>query len=355
MTPQRDNPYPDRLAPLEELVNVLEVEDAARRKLDRAVYGRIAAGLGSETTLRRNREFFDRMTFRRRVLVDVRKMDLSVDLFGQKLYTPILVGPMARHQRVHAEGELATAQGAGAAKTILIVSRDSSVPFDRIASRAAASVWYQCYPENDPARLRDAVHGAVAAGAKAVCLTVGAPYEPFREADHHNRSAQDPARWPPHLRQRSNPQLSWDLLPRLREWAGVPVLLKGILSPEEARAAVDRGVSGIVVSNHGARVLDGAPATIEILPQIAEAVGGRAPILIDGGFRRGTDILKALALGAKAVLIGRPILWGLAAYGADGVRVVLEMLQSELALAMGLCGKPNLAALDRALVKIHRW
>jgi len=149
--------------------------------------------------------------------------------------------------------------------------------------------------------------------------------------------------------------MGWEALERLRESATVPVLLKGVLTPEEAAAAVAHGAQGLVVSNHGGRLVDGLAPTIAALPGIVDAVASRVPVLVDGGFRRGTDILKALALGARAILVGRPALYGLAAYGPDGVKAVLEMLHSELALAMGLCGKPNLAAVDRALVKLHRW
>ena len=291
------------LPPLDELVNVLEVEEAARSVLSGAVYDRIHQG-------QRGREAFDRITFRPRMLVDVSRLDLSLDLFGQKLYTPILVAPMARHRRAHADAEAATAQGAGAAKTILVVSREPSVPFDPIAARATAPLWSQ-----SPAD--------VARGAKALVINAG-------------------------------PDFDWDTLRRLRQSVKVPVLLKGVLSPDQAVNAVEGGAQGLIVSNHGGKVVPSLPATLDVLPRIADAVRGRVPLLVDGGFRRGTDILKALALGAKAVLVGRPVLYGLAAYGPDGVRAVLEMLQYELALAMGLCGKPNLAAVDRSVVKLHR-
>jgi 4-hydroxymandelate oxidase len=298
------------LPPLDELVNPLEVEDVARGALSRAVYDRVAQGAGAGLTLRRNREAFDRIIFRPRVLIDVSRMDLSTELFGQKLYAPILVAPMARQGRVHADAELATAQGAGAAQTILVVSRAPSVPFEQIAKRATAPLWTQ-----SPA--------VVAFGAQAIVVSAG-------------------------------PDFDWATLERLRKAYKVPVLIKGVLSPDQAANALDRGAQGLIVSNHGGKILDSLPATIEVLPKIADTVAGRVPILVDGGFRRGTDILKALALGARAVLVGRPVLYGLGAYGADGVRAVLTMLQSELALAMGLCGKSNLAALGRDLVKIHR-
>jgi len=298
------------LPPLDELVNVLEVEDVARQALSRVAYERIASAAGAGLTLRRNREAFDRITFRPRMLVDVSQMDLSTELFGEKLYAPILVSGLARHRRAHPDGELATVQGAGAAKTILVVSRDPSVPFDQISQRAAAPLWSQSPSD-------------VALGAKVLVVGAGAGFD-------------------------------WDQLRRLRQTSTVPIVLKGVLSPEQAAAAVERGAQGLIVSNWGGKHVDGLPAAIEALPRVAEAVAGRVPVLVDGGFRRGGDILKALALGAKAVLVGRPVLYGLGAYGADGVRAVLTMLQNELALSMGLCGKPNLAAVDRSVVKLHR-
>ena len=362
---------PDRIPPFEELVNAFEYEEVARKILSRPLYDHIAAGAGGESTLRRNREFFDRITFRPRMLVDVSQMDLTTELFGEEMFAPILVGPTANHRRVHAEGELATAAGAAAAKATMILSHRSSVPVAEIAGKAGRPFWYQVVLEQDSNLTRDAIKGAVDSGAKVVCLTVGNAYQPVLGRDVHNRYVKTaPAAsgdasakganpvWPPHpsrLNLQSSPKLSWDLLDQIKEWAGVPVILKGIMSPDEASEAVSNGADGIVVSNHGGRVIDGAPATIEMLPKIADEVRGRVPLLVDGGFRRGTDILKGLALGADAVLLGRPVLWALAGYGAAGVQKLLEMFQSELALAMGLSGKPNLASIDSSLVKVHRW
>ena len=309
-----------RITPRQELVNVFEVEAVAKRKLAATLYSTIAGG---------DRRAFDRITFRPRMLVDVQKLDLTSELFSEKLFAPILVGPTAEHQQFHPDGELATVRGASAAKTILVVSSRSSYPLDKIAAEAKTTLWYQAYPDPEPTVARNRVQQAVQAGCKAVCVTVGAPSRP-------------------------NSQLDWSVIDQLRRGLTVPLLLKGILSPEEAQTAAGRGVQGIVVSNHGAPSSSGAAAPIEMLPLIVDAVGGKVPVLIDGSFRRGTDVLKALAFGARAVLIGRPVLWGLASYGAEGVQTVLEMLQSELARSMGLSGKPNLQALDRTLVKVHR-
>ena len=309
-----------RITPRAELVNLFEVEAVAKRKLSGAVYSTIAGG---------DRRAFDRMTFRPRMLVDVQKLDLTTQLFGETLFAPILAGPMSDQQRFHPEGELATARGSAAANTVMIVSSRSSQPIEKIAAQAKTSLWYQVYPEPDIEAVRKRIQQAVQAGCKAVCLTVGAPQpQPRMKTD-------------------------WSAIDQLRKGTAIPFLLKGIMSPEEAHAAVRNGIQGIVVSSHGDLHTNGLAAPIEMLPSIADAVGGNASLLIDGSFRRGTDVLKALALGARAVLIGRPVLWGLAAYGAEGVQTVLGMLQSELARSMGLSGRPNIKAIDRSLVKIH--
>ena len=368
-------PYtPERLPAIDELVNVFEFEPVAKSKLPKNSYDFIAGGVDDEWTLRRNREAFQRYLLRPRMLVDVSKLDLSLELFGQRIEMPILVAPTAGHQLAHPDGELATVRAAGTLKTIMVVSSNSSYPIDKIADAAIAPIWFQLYAEPDRENARERVEKAVAAGAKAICFTVDAPYDSHRERLLRNRIAQlappgvPEAGAPPaeaerpgrrraaappspyRVRQRFTAQLTWAFLEELRSWAKLPILVKGILTPEDARLAVERGASGVIVSNHGGRYLEGAPATLEVLPEIVDAVGGKIPVLVDGGFRRGTDVLKGLALGAKAVLVGRPPLWGLGAYGQPGVTRVLELLQTELALAMGLSGRPNLAAIDRSLV-----
>ncbi len=303
--------------PREELINVFEVEAVAKRKLAPDVYAAIAGG---------DRAAFERITFRPRMMVNVVHLDLSVELFGEKLFTPILVGPMSEQRKIHPEGELAMARGASAGKAPMVVSGRASFPVDKIAAAAKTLLWFQVYPEPDMNAAIENAQRAVGAGCKAVCLTLGASKTP----------------------------LSWSEIDRLRGSVKVPLLLKGIMSAEEARTAVERGAQGIVVSNHGAAPTAGVASPIEVLPSIVDAVGGKAPVLIDGSFRRGTDVLKALAFGARAVLVGRPALWGLGAYGADGVQTVLQMLQSELARDMGLAGKPTIESIDRSLVKVHR-
>jgi 4-hydroxymandelate oxidase len=367
---------PDRLVSIDELYNVMEFETVARAHMVKAAYDYIAGGVDDEWTLHRNREAFQKITFRPHMLVDVSKLDLSLELFGQQIEMPILVAPTAGHQQAHPEGELATIRAAGQVKTIMAVSSNSSYPIDKIGAAATGPFWFQLYTEPDRDSARERVGRALAAGAKVIVWTVDNQYLPHRERLLRDRlispgppeqAAGAPASPPPSARRRAAPpankyrlgpaltgSLTWSFIDELRSYTPVPLLIKGILTPEDARRAVEHGVEGIVVSNHGGRYLDGAPATIEVLPDIVDAVGGRVPVLVDGGFRRGTDVLKALAIGARAVLVGRPPLWGLGAFGQPGVARVLELLQSELALAMGLAGRPTLASIDRSLIRIDR-
>jgi 4-hydroxymandelate oxidase len=318
---------PGRMAPVDELVNTLEFEPMAQRKLDGETFSLIAGS---------NRKPFDLMTFMPRMMVNTSKLDLTRVLFGDSLYTPILVGPSSEQKRFHPEGELAMVRGAGAAQTAVVIADRSSFPIDQIAAEAKSTLWYQVYGGPDINVVRGRVQQAVKAGCKAVCLTLGAPPEAAGTAAA------------------AGYDLDWSAIDRLRQGLSVPFLLKGIMSPEEARTAVQKGVQGIIVSSYSPRRARGVAQPIEVLPSVADAVGGKIPILIDGSFRRGSDVLKGLALGAQAVLLARPPLWGLAAYGADGVQTLLQLLISEMARNMAQNGRPNLAAIDRSLVRIHR-
>jgi isopentenyl diphosphate isomerase/L-lactate dehydrogenase-like FMN-dependent dehydrogenase len=308
------------LTPRADLANVLEAEVVARRRLAPDVFSMIAGG---------DRSFFERITFRPRMMVNTTALDLSVELFGEKLFAPILVGPAARQQMFHAEGELAMVRGAAAAKTLVVVSGDSSFPIEKIAAEAKTILWYQVFPDADANAVRGRAQQAVKAGCKAVCVTVGA-------------------------NGRGVAHLSWNMIDQIRRGLGVPVVLKGVMTAEDAKEAVKRGIEGMIVSNYGGLLSKGLVSPMEMLPSITDAVGGKVPVLVDGGFRRGSDILKALAFGARAVLVSRPALWGLAAYGADGVQTVLEMLQTELGRSASQCGKVNVKAIDRSVVKVHR-
>lgn len=364
LRPQQAPYSPDRVPPMEDLVNVLEFEPVAKSKLPLRNYDYIAGGVDDEVTLRRNREAFQWITLRPRFLRDVSKLDLSLTLFGEKIEMPILVAPTGGQGQAHPQGELAMAGAAGAAKTIMVISSNATHPIDKISQTATGPLWFQLYPGPDLPTTREHVERAVNLGCKAVAVTVETPYNSHRErllrderaqpADLSSRrraAATPPPRYglPP----RFTAELTWSFIDEVNSYAKVPVLVKGILTPEDAKLAVEHGAAGIIVSNHGARYLDTVASTIEVLPSIVDAVGGRIPVLVDGGFRRGTDIIKGLAIGAKAILVGRSPLWGLAAYGQAGAQRVLELLQTELALAMGLSGRANLAAIDRSLVEIH--
>jgi isopentenyl diphosphate isomerase/L-lactate dehydrogenase-like FMN-dependent dehydrogenase len=302
-------------------VNVLEYEEVARQTLPADVLAGVA---GSDRTA------FDRITLRPRMLIPTLDLDLSVELFGETHLAPILVGPIADQRRYHAEGELATVRGASAGKAAAIVSNRSSVPIGDLVAQATTPVWYSVYGDAAPAAQKQ-VEQAVAAGCKAVCVTIGA--------------SPNAARSP------SATRIDWKALAEIRRDVKVPFLVKGVMTTDEARRAIDLGAQGIVVSNHGGT---NAPAPIEVLPAIADAVAGKATLLVDGSFRRGADILKALILGAHAVVVARPVIWGLAAYGAAGVQGVIEMLQSDLGRHMGALGTPNLKSLNRNFVRIHR-
>ncbi len=312
-----------RLAPRDELVNILEFEEEAKKKLAPATYAFIAGG---------DRALMDRITLRPRMLSPTLDMDLTVTLFGEQHFTPILVGPMADQKRFHADGELATAKGAAAAKALMVVSSRSSVPLDQIAAVAKPSFWYQVFATDNAAKQQ--VQDAIKGGAKAIVITVGA-----------TPAANGP-------RVATSSAINWSAVDSIRQGVNVPVLVKGITTPTEATAALQHNVQGIVVSNYGGLVA-GKDAMILTLPTVVDAVAGKVPVLIDGSFRRGTDVLKALAFGAQGVLIGRPVIWGLSAYGDAGVQSVVEMFQTELARYMGMCGKSNLKALGRDLVKVH--
>lgn len=374
---QKDIPYlAEQFPALDDVVNVFDLEPICKARILKASYDYIAGGVDQEFTMRRNREAFDRILLRPRMLVDTSKMDLSITLLGTKIGSPIITAPTAGHQLAHPDGELATAKAAAANKTILCLSSNSSYPFEKVATASSADKWWQLYAREDLEATRDRVERAVGSGYKAVVLTVDAPYNSHRErllrnrvrsqvppgagggnvsnAPRRRRDGEEQPKHPYRLESVLISQLDWKFYDTLKKWAKTPVLVKGILTAEDAELAAKYGVDGIVVSNHGGRYLDYAPSTIEVLPEIVQAAANKYPILVDSGFRRGTDILKALAIGAKAVLIGRPILWGLGAYGQAGAQRVLELLETELALAMGLAGKPTIASIDRSLVKFDR-
>jgi 4-hydroxymandelate oxidase len=319
-TPLRVPTPPPVLVPRGDLVDVLEYEAQARLVLGAA---KVAPILGSDRTVT------DRITLRPRMNIPTRDLDLTSTLFGDQHFTPIIIGPIADQKRFHPDGELAMARGASAAKAAMVVSSDTSVPLATIAEAATTPLWLQVYP-NSP-KMKDVL--AEAGAAKAVIVTVNAG------ASAHGPAARAP--------------IDWAAVDSVVKATSLPVIVKGITHPQDAKEAAARGVKGVVVSNYRGGNAAALTGTLLLVAPVVQAVGDQIPVLVDGSFRRGTDILKALAFGAKGVLIGRPVMWGLAAYGADGVQGVVEMLQTELARYMCMCGRPSLAAVDPSLVRVH--
>jgi len=353
-----------------DLVNLHDFEPAARDRLAANAYAYFAGGAGDETTLRANRAALERIALRPRVLVDVAARSMRCDVLGADAAMPVLVAPMAFQRLAHADGELATARAVRAAGSTMILSTfaTSSVE-DVVAAAAPAHVWFQLYVFKDRGATKALVERAAAAGCKALVLTVDAPLLGRRErpgGTHIELPAGVRAEnlvglglveppgggfsLPGHFLGQLDQSLDWDDVAWLRSLTNLPVLLKGVLRGDDARRAADVGCAGVIVSNHGGRQLDGAVASIDALPEIVEAVAGEAEVFVDGGFRRGVDVVKALALGARAVLLGRPILWGLAADGERGATRVLELMADEIDLAMALCGCRDLGEITRDLV-----
>ena len=336
---------------LETLLSLFDFESEAHKRIPHGAWERISGGAADEITLRWNREAYDHIRLKPRILVDVSKLDTRVKLFGQELPFPILLAPTGGQRFIHPEGEMAAARGAAAANCIYVISSSASMKVEDIARSTTGPVWFQLYVQKDRAFTRDLVQRAEGSGCRALCVTVDSPT--FGARDREDRAKNElPERELPNLKGKDylDPSLTWKDIDWLRSFARRPVLLKGVLNPDDAATAVTAGVSGIIVSNHGARNLDTVPATIDALPLVVEKVAGRVPVLVDGGIRRGTDIIKAFALGASAVQIGRPYLWGLGISGAQGVTRVVEILRKEFELAMMLTGRPTIGSIDRSVL-----
>ena len=350
-------------------LNLHEYEATARALLPPMVVDFVAGGSGDEVTVRGNRAAFDRWRLLPRVLRGVREVSTATSVLGQPVALPVLIAPSSLHRLCHDEGEQATARAAKAAGTIYTLSTPASIVLEEVAPEAGPW-WFQLYVYRDRGLTRDLVARAAAARASALVVTVDMPALGRREADERNRFALPPGVTMPNVQLPAprlateagasaqwitavpavEPALTWDDLDWLASLSPLPVIPKGILHPADAVRAVEHGARAVVVSNHGGRQLDNAVATLDALPAVVAAVGDRAEVLLDGGVRRGTDILKALALGARAVLIGRPIHWGLAVGGEAGVRNVMELLRAELALDLLLCGLASPGAVDRSLI-----
>lgn len=337
---------------LSEIVNLFDFEKMAEGKMSKMAYEYVASGAADEFTVRWNRQALDAIKLNPTMLTDVTKLDTSVSLFGHTSPSPILIAPTAFHKIMHPDGELATARGASAASTIYVVSSFTTTPIEEIAKVATQPLWFQLYVRDDRAFTKDVVQKAESQGCRAICVTVDTPVSGAR-----NRQQRVKFKLPDNVNAPymvslgpQNTPLTWKDIEWLQSFTKIPVLVKGILNPDDAERAIQSGVSGIIVSNHSGRNLDTVPATIEALPRIAAKVNKRVPILMDGGIRRGTDVLKAIALGANAVLVGKPICFGLACGGAEGVAKVLSILKYEFELAMALTGKASIASIDSSVI-----
>jgi 4-hydroxymandelate oxidase len=355
-----------------EILNLDTLEARARERLDPMLFDYIAGGAGDEWTLHENRAAWSRIQLLPRMLRGVGDRDQRTTVLGTPISFPVLVPPMGFHGLCHDDAELATARGTAAADTIFVASTVSNRSLEAIGEACTGPRWFQLYVYRDKAITRDLVQRAAAAGYSALCLTVDTPLAGQRERDRRNR-----LRMPAHLGLENFPathaerhktggsnesslaryiadmwdaNLTWDDVDWLRSVSPLPVIIKGVLAPDDAVLAVEHGAAAVIASNHGGRQLDGVPAPITVLPRIVDAVAGRVEVLLDGGVRRGTDVLKALALGARAVLVGRPVLWGLTLDGQSGVTAVLEHLRGEIDLAMALAGCRSLNDIEKALV-----
>jgi 4-hydroxymandelate oxidase len=365
---------PDKLIKSpKEAINVFDFEPVARQNVPPAHFGYMASGIDDEATLRANRADFLKLQLRPRRLVDVEKVDMSVDILGTRYPSPIIVAPVGGQRSFHAEGEIATAKAARAGNHLMILSTATTSGVEDVTAARGAPVWYQLYATNKWDVAKAMVLRAEKAGCPVLAVTVdrsgGRNQETlFRLAATDKRDCSgchDRSSLQANMRRRSmyegldvsglahtqSSAMTWDYLKRLRDTTKMKIVLKGILAHEDAVLAVQHGMDGIIVSNHGARSEDSGRSTIDALPEIVEAVKGRMPVLVDSGFRRGTDIAKALCLGAQAVCIARPYMWGLGAFGQPGVERVLELLRIELFAIMQQLGAPSIKQLVPAMVR----
>jgi 4-hydroxymandelate oxidase len=355
-----------------EAMNLSEMEALARESLPKMAYDYYANGANDEVTLRENRTAYEQIRLLPRVLVDVSTREMGTTVLGEAVSMPILIAPTAFHGLAHPEGELATIKAAGNAQTLMTLATLSNFSIEEAMKVATGPVWFQLYALKDRGITASLVERAEAAGCKAIVLTVDVPVPGKRERDIRNRltlpehlTAKNI--WPVGLQESLkgaidhgvaqsiatffDASLTWKDIEWFTGLTKLPIVVKGILRSDDALRAVQHGVSAIIVSNHGGRQLDTTPATISVLPEIVDAVAGTIEVYMDGGIRRGTDVLKAIAFGARAVFIGRPVLWGLASFGEAGIKYVLEMMRQEFSVAMALSGCPTLNSITRDLLR----
>jgi isopentenyl diphosphate isomerase/L-lactate dehydrogenase-like FMN-dependent dehydrogenase len=354
----------------EEAINVFDFEVRAQKELDPAHWGYLTTGTDDDGTIRANRDGFSKFQLRPRRLVDVRQIDTTTEVLGSKWATPIVLAPTGRQRAFHPDGEVAVARGARAGNHLQILSTVTSTGVEEVIEARGAPIWYQLYAEYDWETTRALVKRAEKAGCSAVALTVdlqgGSNRETvkrFARLDTRECSACHPSAFSDYIRTKPmydglevagdtnfEESLNWEFVRKLKDTTTMKVLIKGIVTAEDTLLAVENGVDGVIVSNHGGRAENSTRGTIECLPEVVQAASGRTAVLIDGGFRRGTDIFKALALGADAVCVGRPYLWGLASFGQPGVEAVLDILRRELVMVMKQMGTTTIADVGRSSV-----
>jgi 4-hydroxymandelate oxidase len=354
-------------------INLADFEALARERLTPLAWDYFAGGAEDEYTVAENCAAFRRIKLRPRVLADVATRDLTTEVLGQPISLPVLLAPTSHQRLAHPDAEFATARGAAAAGTIAVLGSGNHYSVEEVAAAVNHPFWFQMYCYESRAVTERMIRRAEEAGCRALVITADATFPPRRERHIRNGFALPPevelrnllgvglqdhllrdenGGMPAFIASLRNLLLTWDEIDWIRRITETPLVLKGVMTAEDAALAVEHGVDGIIVSNHGGRQVDGTLATIQALPEIAERVGGRIEILLDGGIRRGTDVLKALALGAKAVLIGRPYLWGLAMGGETGVLQVIELLRAEIDCAMAQCGQADVKRISRSLVRL---
>jgi isopentenyl diphosphate isomerase/L-lactate dehydrogenase-like FMN-dependent dehydrogenase len=359
------------IASSDDAINVFDLEAVARNNLPPAHFGYMATGVDDDATLRANREGYSRLFVRPRRLVDVTNIDMSVELFGERWESPIVISPCGSQRAFHPQGELAVASAARTRNHLQILSTVTTTSVEDVTEARGAPVWYQLYPTSNWTVTQALLRRAEAAGSPVVVLTVDMPgggnretVERYARIDSRDCSACHDGTFEGDMRRKpmfdgldlsnvtglSAPGLTWDFVRRLKDNTDMRVVVKGIVTHGDAARCVQYGADGIIVSNHGGRAEESGRATIESLPEVVEAVGGRIPVLVDGGIRRGNDVLKALALGADAICIGRPYLWGLAAFGQQGVERVLDLLRAELQMAMRMAGAASVGDIEKSLV-----
>lgn len=344
-----------------EMSSVFDFEPVFHGNVPQTVYDYTAHGADSEFTIRRNRDAFDWVDVVPRAPIDATTVDTRTTVLGLSLDFPLFVAPTALQVALHPEGEVGMRQAATTTKTPFIISNNSSQPAEKIATSSSGPVWFQFYPRRSLDESRAMLDRVQGAGCQAIVVTVD-QQATFYERTQHLRNLGGSPRTPPARPATGGPRnpyrvpegrlwYEWRYLEQIRPFIAGPLLVKGILTAEDARLCLEHGAQGIIVSNHGGRSLDYGPSTLEVLPEIVAAVGGRVPVLVDSGFRRGADVMKALALGASAVCLGRATRWGLGAFGPPGAQRVIEMVQAELVAAMAAAGRRSIADLDRTAVR----